>query len=252
MKKHLPVKQFNEIKKAFIESKSKDLTKTIDHNSVHAWLEIKTPVTQWIRKSIKKFGFIEGVDFIRTESKKSTISRDLQNGFLDNINNLQTKVVTFHCSVDMVKQLAMVASSEKGKLARLYFLDCETKAHEKQQQLEDRQTLKVEFKPMTDAISDAHEDPKHYHFSNEADMINRIVLGMSASKFKAHHEIGKNDSVRDYMTELQMKAVIDLQRANTVFIQLGDSFEDRKKKLNSMFDLRFKDKLIEEVKMIEG
>ena len=80
----------------------------------------------------------------------------------------------------------MVESSEKGKLARLYFLDCEIKANEKQQQLEDRKTLKVEFRPMTDAIADSHDEPKPYHFSNEADMINRIVLGMSSAKFKAH------------------------------------------------------------------
>ena len=238
MKKHLPVKQFNEIKKTFQATKQNGFVTAINARIVHEWLGVKSNYSTWIKRRIEKYGFDEHVDYCVTSSKI---------GIRSNVEQIE-----YHCTPDMVKQLAMIESSEKGRLARLYFLDCEIKAHEKQQQLADRQTLKVEFRPMTDAISDAHEDPKHYHFSNEADMINRIVLGMSASKFKAHHEIGKNDSVRDYMTDLQMKAVIDLQRANTVFIQLGDSFEDRKKKLNSMFDLRFKDKLIEEVKMIEG
>ncbi len=242
MKKHLPVKQFNEIKKTFQATKQNGFVTAINARIVHEWLGVKSRYATWITRRIEKYDFVEHVDYC--------IVYPAKNGKALNSNDFSTK--EYYLTPDCVKQLAMVESSDKGKLARLYFLDCETKAHEKQQQLEDRQTLKVEFRPMTDAISDAHEDPKHYHFSNEADMINRIVLGMSASKFKAHHEIGKNDSVRGYMTELQMKAVIDLQRANTVFIQLGDSFEDRKKKLNSMFNLRFKDRLIEEVKLIEA
>ena len=48
-----------------------------------------------------------------------------------------------------------------------------------------------------------------------------------------------------------MKVVIDLQRANTVFIQMGENYEDRKEKLSKMFSLRFEKALIEEVKRIE-
>jgi len=43
---------------------------------------------------------------------------------------------------------------------------------------------KADFPEFTDAIMQAHEEPKHYHFSNECDMINGIVLGMSARKFR--------------------------------------------------------------------
>ncbi len=141
----------------------------------------------------------------------------------------------------------MVESSEMGKIARLYFLDCETKAIEHQSQLERRQSLRVEFRPMTDAISLAHEDPKPYHYSNESDMINRIVLGMSASKFKEFHGMDKNESVRDYMTTQQMNAVIALQRANTVFITMDEGFQERKEKLQCLFDKKYAPLLIEEI-----
>lgn len=238
MKKHLPVKQFNEIKKTFQATKQNGFVTAINARIVHEWLGVKSNYSTWIKRRIEKYGFDEHVDYCVTSSKI---------GIRSNVEQIE-----YHCTPDMVKQLAMIESSEKGKLARLYFLDCETKAHEKQQQLEDRQTLKVEFRPMTDAIADSHDEPKPYHFSNEADMINRVVLGMSAAKFKAHHDIGKNESVRDYMSELQMKAVIDLQRANTVFIQMGDKYEDRKDKLTKMFKLRFEQKLIDEVIMLES
>ena len=241
MKKHLPVKQFNEIKKTFQATKQNGFVTAVNARIVHEWLGVKTAYSNWIKRRIDRYEFVEHVDYCRVETHAK---------YGINKNN-ELASVEYHCTPEMVKQLAMIESSEKGKLARLYFLDCEIKANEKQKQIEDRQTLKVEFRPMTDAIADYHENPKPYHFSNEADMINRIVLGMSAAKFKAHHEIEKNESVRDYMSELQMKAVIDLQRANTVFIQMGENYEDRKEKLSKMFSLRFEQALIEEVKRIE-
>lgn len=102
-----------------------------------------------------------------------------------------------------------------------------------------RELAKVEYKPMTDAIKFEKEhqgkEVKYYHFSNEADLINRIALGMTSAKFKVHHDINKNESIRDYLTPCQIKCITDLQRANTTFIQLGMEFEERKLKLMELF-----------------
>lgn len=235
MKKHLPVKQFNEIKKTFRASKQNGFITAVNARIVHEWLGVKTPFHKWIQRRIEKYGFDEHVDYCLTVDKV-----------------VRGEETNYHCTPDMVKQLAMIESSEMGKLARLYFLDCEIKAAEYQKQIEHRDSLKVEFKPMTDAIKEDHEDPKAYHYTNEVDMINRIVLGVTSSKFKKNNDIGKNESVRDYMTELQMMAVIDLQRANTVLIQMGENYQERKVKLSALFDSRFKDALIEEVIMLES
>lgn len=241
MKKHLPAKQFNEIKKTFQASKQNGFVTAVNARIVHEWLGVKSRYATWITRRIEKYGFVEHVDYC--------IVYPAKNGKALNSNDFSTK--EYHLTPDCIKQLAMVESSEMGKLARLYFLDCEIKAQEKQDQLEYRQTLKVEFKPMTEAIMNAHENPQHYHYSGESDMINRIVIGMSAAKFRATHDIGKSESIRDYMTETQMKAVIDLQRANTVFIQLGEEFKERQEKLTKMFDMRFKDALKLEFMEIE-
>ncbi|MCX8650962.1 KilA-N domain-containing protein [Gilliamella sp. B2776] len=102
-----------------------------------------------------------------------------------------------------------------------------------------RELAKVEYKLMTDAIKFEKEhqekEVKYFHFSNEADLINRIALGMTSAKFKVFHEIGKTESIRDYLTPCQIKCITDLQRANTTFIQLGMEFEDRKVKLMELF-----------------
>ena len=46
-------------------------------------------------------------------------------------------------------------------------------------------SARQEFPMLTDMICRLHESPKPYHFSNECDMLNRIVLGMSAKQFRA-------------------------------------------------------------------
>lgn len=115
-----------------------------------------------------------------------------------------------------------------------------------------RSISKGEYLPMTDAIKEAHEDIKPYHFSNEADLINRIALGMTASKFRKHHDIGKNDLIRDYMTTEQLNCIISLQRANTVYIEDGLSFDVRKDKLTKLFNKKHKQKLIDEIHRLEA
>ena len=237
MKKHLPARQFNEIKKTFQATKQNGFVTAVNARIVHDWLGVKSRYATWITRRIEKYGFVEHVDYCIIYPAKS--------GKALNLNDFSTK--EYHLTPDCIKQLAMVESSDMGKLARLYFLDCEIKAAECKAQLDHRQSLRVEFRPMTDAIQLAHENPMPYHYSNEADMINRIVLGMSAAKFKAFHEIDKNENVRDYMTNEQINAVIALQRANTVFITMDEEFADRKVKLQSLFEKKHAPLLIEEI-----
>lgn len=130
--------------------------------------------------------------------------------------------------------------------------ELEQKLHEKFNHQAIRQESKLEYKPMTDAISEAHEEIKPYHFSNEADLINRIALGMTASKFRQHHDIEKTEAIRDYMTSCQLNCIIALQRANTVYIEDGLSFDDRKEKLTDLFNRKHKQKLIDEVHLLES
>lgn len=115
---------------------------------------------------------------------------------------------------------------------------------------EQRQSLKVEYRPMTDAIHNAvlarQKEPMPHHFSNEADMINRIILGCPAKKYRLEQGIGENESLRDYLTPLEMQCFIELQRANTVYITDGLEYEERKEKLMAAYNKRWREKLISE------
>jgi len=82
------------------------------------------------------------------------------------------------------------------------------------------------FKLMTRAISDAHEDPKPYHYSNEALMINEIAFGV------------REGSARDSATEEQLNDVSWLEGHNGAYIDLGMDYQERKAKLTEMFAKR--------------
>jgi Rha family phage regulatory protein len=91
---------------------------------------------------------------------------------------------------------------------------------------------KMEFPAFTNAVMLAHEEPKHYHFSNELDMINRIVLGVSSKQFKEMHGIPKDEpSIRPYLTDRQIKAIVDLQRADIGLLVSTPDFQERKEHL---------------------
>ena len=107
-------------------------------------------------------------------------------------------------------------------------------------------------KQLAQAIHEAHEEPKPYHYSNESDMINRVVLGCTAKSYREMHDIKKTDPIRDTLTTLELKAINDLQLANKVYIEDGLSFDERKKKLNSLFDRKHKDKLIKEFHLLNS
>lgn len=114
----------------------------------------------------------------------------------------------------------------------------------------DRNSARLEYKPMTDAIKHEREvqgkQIAPHHFSNEADLINRLALGMTSAKFRVHHEIGKKEPIRDYLTPEQIHCITELQRANTVFISMGWDFEQRKEVLRGMFERNHRQPLIEE------
>jgi Rha family phage regulatory protein len=94
---------------------------------------------------------------------------------------------------------------------------------------------KTEFPEFTDAIMAAHEEPKSYHFSNELDMINRIVLGMSAKKFRETRGIEKGKSIRPYLAPEQAEAIKSLQRIDIGLVLAVQDFQQRKAILESHY-----------------
>ena len=94
-----------------------------------------------------------------------------------------------------------------------------------------------EFMPFTRAIEFAHEEPKSYHYSNEADMLNRIVLECTAKQFKVLHGIPTTvSSIRPYLSQLQAKAIRALQNEDIPMLYQHVAFQERKTALTGFYN----------------
>jgi len=98
------------------------------------------------------------------------------------------------------------------------------------------QTAKMEFPAFTEAIMAAHDEPKHYHFSNEINMIYRIVLGMDAKTFREKHGLPKGEVIRPYLTAEQIHAIETLQRVDIGLIVAVPEYEQRKQMLAQYYE----------------
>lgn len=67
-----------------------------------------------------EYGFEEEIDFIRVAQKRAT----------NNLKNPVTTVIDHAISIDMAKEISMIQRTEKGKVARQYFINCEKKLKE--------------------------------------------------------------------------------------------------------------------------
>ena len=92
-------------------------------------------------------------------------------------------------------------------------------------------TTRKDFPLLTDNIKLLHENPKPYHFSNECDMINKLVTGMTAKKFREVHNIPKGESIRPYLTDEQIALMEKLQKADVGLLIAFPNYEDRKRHL---------------------
>lgn len=84
---------------------------------------------------------------------------------------------------------------------------------------------------LTDAIKVAYDDPKPYHFSNEADMLNKLITGYTAKDFRIKHGIEKGKSIRPYLTQEQIKLMELLQKVDTGLLISVPDFHQRKRHL---------------------
>lgn len=134
--------------------------------------------------------------------------------------------------------------------------ELESRLHELEDAKASRQRARLEAPALTDAVQysrlAAGKDVKPHHFSNEFDLINRVVLGGSSKQYRAAHGLSPTDPIRDTLTPCQIKAIEHMQRLNASLIDVGMDFEQRKAKLHQVFLLRHQRELIAETLRLEA
>ena len=97
-------------------TKNEQGIETVNARELHAFLEVKSKFADWFKNRVSEFGFIENSDFV-------SVSKILESG---------GRSIEYHISIDMAKEMSMLERNDKGKQARLYFIECERIAKSKQ------------------------------------------------------------------------------------------------------------------------
>ena len=136
----------------------------------------------------------------------------------------------YYLTRDGMSFLIMGFNGEKAAQFKVDFINAFNAMEE---YIKSREEARIGFRPMTDAIADNKVNPKSYDFSNEADMINRIVLNLTAKQFKKAFDISEKEGLRKYLTKDQLDNIQRLQQINTGLIYAGMDYQERKSKLSS-------------------
>lgn len=80
----------------------------VDGRELHEFLQIGTAYKDWFPRMVE-YGFVEGIDFCSKMSEST--------GGRPSIDHLMT--------ISMAKEICMIQRNERGKQARLYFIECE-------------------------------------------------------------------------------------------------------------------------------
>lgn len=219
------------------------LQQTVSAKDLHNYLNVGNDFLTWIKGRIKEYGLINNDDFLiidLSEFRNQSTNNEKQIKWTSNRGG-DRKSTDYILTIGTAKVLAMIENNEKGRAIRKYFIRCEQHFKEIEPVIQKKELKRLKARievanytrPMRDALTlqrlSQGKKTKTYHYTNEFNMINGIVLGMSAKDFRKAHNI--TGDIRDYLNEQQLNHLAYLEKSNITLIDMGWDYEKRKPEL---------------------
>ena len=145
------------------------------------------------------------------------------------INEQNHKMPMYYMTRDGFTALVMGMSGKRAAQFKEAYIK---RFNEMEDKLLQIQTLRDQYPALTDAIKDMHgDDTKPYHYSNEADMLNRIAIGCTAKQFREKNGIEKSEPIRPHLDSEKSELLDYLQRVDVGLVYSMPDFQMRKQKL---------------------
>lgn len=84
-------------------------TKVVSARELYQFLEVSERFSSWFERQLQ-YGFSENIDYVGCKEFNTLANQELQD---------------YALTLDTAKEISMIQRSEKGKLARKYFIECE-------------------------------------------------------------------------------------------------------------------------------
>ena len=190
---------------------------SVDARELHEFLGVGTRFDKWIDRRIEEYEFIEGIDYWSF----LTVRSDGLSG-----KNPTQKTLT----TNMAKELSMVEKNKKGREARKYFIECEKKSKQIQNQIKEPVDLigKIE-QSMRIAKSLGIKGNKAIKFANE------MVIESHGMNFIEHFKIDHLLSPKQYFTTATIARDLGLstQEVNKMIENIGLQYKSTEQELQS-------------------
>ena len=185
----------------------------------------------YVAESFEKQHFHVLRDIAKITDTKSGLSEEFTKSNFEPSNYKDStgrKLPCYALTRDGFTMLVMGYSGQKAmKFKELYI----KRFNEMEQFIKTLVSARKEFPLLAENIKLLHDNPKPYHFSNECDMLNRIVTGMSAKQFRMVNGIEKGKSIRPYLSDNQIAMLEILQKVDVGLLVAVPEYEQRKRYL---------------------
>ncbi len=207
----------------------------INAKTLHKELKVGKDFTTWIKGRISKYEFVENEDY-KLDSPK-LVNQNSHGG--------DRKSKIYSLTLDMAKELSMVENNKIGRISRKYFISIdkafkarrlwnidrwETLEHYKNY----RKIINLSKKELMPTMPDwCKKRGDQGVFMGEANLLNEIIIGMSASDYRFKHCLPKDEPVRNHFNNFELQMVAELEKFDTDLIRLQEmyDYEERRKLL---------------------
>ena len=146
--------------------------------------------------------------------------------------NIQNKYQPcYKLNKDAFMLLCMGYTTEKALKIKLWYIE---RFNEMEKQLKSYLALKAEYPSFTKALAQLKTD-NPYLYSTENDLVYKVATGLSAKQWRKALGLKKGESIRPHLTSEQCESVNDVQRYDSVLLDLYDDYQVRKSLLIKKF-----------------
>ena len=174
--------------------------------------------------------------------------------FLHPQNNME--ITSYKLNRDQMFLVGMRESKAVRKQVLKWLHELSDKVDEIEAQKAERAEASLSFKEQSAALKLSREfegkETLSHHYSNEADLLNRVILGCTAKSYRSAHQLDKADSLRDTLTPVELEAYTALRKANETYLLDGLTHSERKEKLTNRYKRFYCQRLIEEYERLNG
>lgn len=220
-------------------------TNMVSAKALHKAMGVGRDYSTWLADRIKEYGFELGVDYVHFDSPKrgnQSMDNEQPGGVGVRKRGGDRRSKDSGLSLGMAKEMAMVERNEQGRAVRRYFIQCEAElqrsvpeiAAQYRRQLKARIGAASRFSAMCESLDQARleqgKTTQRHHYTNESNMLSRIVLGgMTAKQWALAN--GVEGEPRDHMNAEQLEHLSYLEDTNITLIDMGMEYELRKAEL---------------------